>query len=142
GIPNMNVLITIGASSAFIYSLTATLLNLGEGYLFYETAATIITLVFLGNYLEDASIQSTQRALKALIKSQKLMAHMIAFDEHHNEIIFPIENTHLKSGDLLLIKTGEQVPADCKILWGEAYVNEALLTGESTPVFKKPKDFI
>src|SRR2546423_6767808 len=81
-IPNMNVLITIGASSAFIYSLTATLLNLGEGYLFYETAATIITLVFLGNYLEDASIQSTQRALKALIKSQKLMAHMIAFDEH------------------------------------------------------------
>ncbi|HWJ29598.1 MAG TPA: cation transporter, partial [Flavisolibacter sp.] len=73
GIPNMNVLITIGALAAFIYSLTGTILNLGTAYLFYETSATIITLVFLGNYLEDASVQSTQRSLKALVKSQKVM---------------------------------------------------------------------
>lgn len=142
GVPNMNVLISIGATSAFIYSLTGTIFSLGEDFLFYETAATIITLVFLGNYLEDASVQSTQRSLKALVKSQKIMANMIAFDHEHKELIFPVENTQLKSGDLLLIKTGEQVPADCKILWGEAHVNESLLTGESIPVHKKQKDTI
>ncbi|MFL5741455.1 MAG: heavy metal translocating P-type ATPase [Flavisolibacter sp.] len=142
GVPNMNVLITIGALSAFLYSVAGILMQLGPEYIFFETTATIITLVFLGNYLEDASVQSTQKALKALVKSQKIMAHMIAFDEDHKEIIFPIESTQLKSGDLLLIRTGEQVPADCKVLWGEAHVSEALLTGESIPVFKKQKDFI
>src|SRR5215204_1192495 len=141
-LPNMNVLITIGSASAFIYSLIGTLWNLGEAYLFYETSATIITLVFLGNYLEDASIQSTQRSLKALVKSQKVMANMIAFDGDHKEVILPIENTQLKVGDLILIKTGEQVPADCKILWGEAHVNEAILTGESVPLHKNQKDHI
>ncbi|MBD0351733.1 MAG: cation-translocating P-type ATPase, partial [Flavisolibacter sp.] len=140
GMPNMNVLITIGSASAFIYSLTGTLLNLGTDYLFYETAATIITLVFLGEYLEDASVKSTQRALKALVRSQKVMANMIAFDDKHQEVIFPIENTQLKIGDLVLIKTGEQVPADCKILWGDVQVNESLITGESTPVEKSKKD--
>ncbi|HEX2606260.1 MAG TPA: cation-translocating P-type ATPase [Flavisolibacter sp.] len=139
-VPNMNVLITIGAASAFLYSLAGTLMNLGEGYLYYESAATIITLVFLGNYLEDASVQSTQKALKALVRSQKVMANMIAFDHEHKELIFPIENTQLKTGDLVLIRTGEQVPADCKILWGEAEVNEALLTGESIPVHRKQKE--
>jgi len=65
---------------------------------------------------------------------------MIAFDEHHQELIFPIENTQLRSGDLILIKSGEQVPADCKILTGEATVNESIITGESLPVTKKGKD--
>jgi P-type Cu+ transporter len=140
GMPNMNVLIAIGSTAAFLYSLAGTLLNLGGEYLFYETAAAIITLVFLGNYLEDASIHSTQRALNSLAKSQKVMANIIAFDEHHQELIFPIENTQLRSGDLVLIKSGEQVPADCKILWGNATVNEAILTGESLPLEKKSKD--
>jgi len=138
--PNMNVLVAIGATAAFVYSLTGTLIGQGQQYLFYETTATIITLVFLGNYLEDASIESTQRALNKLAKSQKVMANMIAFDEEHKEIIFPIENTQLRNGDLVLIKSGEQVPADCKILWGEATVNEAIITGESLPVTKKQKD--
>jgi P-type Cu+ transporter len=142
GIPNMNVLITVGALSAFVYSLIGAILGLGDDYLFFETAATIITLVFLGEYLEHASIESTQRSLKALAKSQKVMANMIAFDDKYQEIIFPIENTQLKVGDLVQINTGEQVPADCKILWGEAQMNEALLTGESTPVAKKAKDAI
>ena len=142
GIPNMNVLITIGASAAFIYSLTGTLMGWGDEYLFYETAATIITLVFMGEYLEDASIRSTQRALKTLVKSQKVMANMIAFDDQHQELVFPVENTQLKTGDLILIKTGEQVPADCKILWGDVMVNEALLTGESIPVSKTKKDHL
>lgn len=138
--PNMNVLVAIGATAAFVYSLTGALLNLGSGYLFFETTASIITLVFLGNFLEDASIQSTQRALNALAKSQKVMANMIAFDEHHQEIIFPIENTQLRSGDLILIKSGEQVPADCKILSGDATINESIITGESLPITKKGKD--
>jgi P-type Cu+ transporter len=140
GLPNMNVLIAIGATAAFIYSLAGTVFNLGENYLFYETAAAIITLVFLGNYLEDKSIRSTQSALNSLAKSQKVMANMIAFDEEHRELIFPIENTQLKHGDLILIKSGEQVPADCKILWGDASVNEAIITGESLPLDKKAKD--
>ena len=140
GIPNMNVLITIGATAAFVYSLAGTLLGLGENYLFYETAAAIITLVFFGNYLEDISVQSTQRALNKLARVQKVMANMIAFDEHHQEIIFPVESMQLRSGDLILIKSGEQVPADCKILWGDASVNESIITGESLPVSKKAKD--
>jgi len=140
GMPNMNVLVALGAAAAFIYSLTGTLLHLGEGYLFYETAATIITLVFLGNYLEDASVQSTQRALQALVKSQKVMANMIAFDGDHQEVVLPLENTQLKVGDLILIRSGEQVPIDCKILWGEAQVNESILTGESLPLHKQAKD--
>jgi len=142
GIPNMNVLITVGALAAFVYSLTGAIMGLGDNYLFFETAATIITLVFFGEYLEHASIQSTQRSLKALAKSQKVMANMIAFDHDHQELIFPIENTQLKVGDLVQINTGEQVPADCKILWGEGELNEALLTGESAAIHKKAKDFI
>ena len=140
--PNMNVLIAIGATAAFGYSLIGTLMGEGEKYLFYETAATIITLVFLGNYLEEASMKSTQRALKSLVKSQKVMANMIAFDENHQEVILPIENTQLKVGDLVLVRSGEQVPIDSKILWGEAHINESLLTGESIPVHKIAKDKI
>jgi Cu+-exporting ATPase len=140
GMPNMNVLIALGATAAFVYSLAGSLLNHGEEYLFYESAAAIITLVFLGNYLEEASMQSTQRALTALAKSQKVVANMIAFDDQHNEHIFPVENEQLKVGDLILIKSGEVVPIDCKILWGEADVNEAIITGESVPVHKIKND--
>jgi P-type Cu+ transporter len=142
GIANMNVLVALGALAAFVYSLTGTILQLGPAYQFYETTASVITLVFLGNYLEEASLQSTQRAVKSLAKSQKVMANMIAFDDQHQEQIFPVENTTLRAGDLLLIKTGEQVPADCKILWGECTVSEAIITGESKPLFKQKKDIL
>jgi Cu+-exporting ATPase len=140
GMPNMNVLIALGATAAFVYSLYGTLIGQAEQYMFYETSAAILTLVFLGNYLEDASLHSTQRALNSLAKSQKVMANMIAYDDHHEEHIFPVENSQLKVGDLILIKSGEQVPMDCKILWGDAHVNEAIVTGESLPVHKYPKD--
>ncbi|MBX9785059.1 MAG: cadmium-translocating P-type ATPase [Chitinophagaceae bacterium] len=140
GMPNMNVLVAVGATAAFVYSLYGTLTGQGEQYMFYETAATIITLVFLGNYLEDASVMQTQRALNSLAKSQKVMANMIAFDDEHKEQIFPVENSVLRTGDLVLIKSGEKVPADCKILWGDATVNESIITGESLPVTKKQKD--
>ncbi len=140
GMPNMNVLIAIGATAAFFYSLYGSLTGQAAEYMFYETAATIITLVFLGNYLEEASIAATQRELNKLAKSQKVMANMIAFDDEHKEQIFQVENTALRVGDLILIKSGEQVPIDAKILWGEAQVNEAIITGESVPVHKRAKD--
>jgi P-type Cu+ transporter len=142
GTANMNVLISIGALASFAYSIVGATLQLGEHYLFFETTASIITLVFFGNYLEEASIQSTQKAIRSLTASQKVMANMIAFDDEHKEQIFPLENIYLKTGDLLLIKNGEQVPADCKILWGDCMVNEAIVTGESLPLVKTKKDFL
>jgi len=140
--PNMNVLIAIGATASFVYSLAGTVFALGENFLFYETTATIITLVFLGNYLEEVSIQSTQRELHKLARSQKVVANMIAYDDQQQENIFPVDNSQLRSGDLILIKTGEQVPADSKILWGEAFVNESIITGESMSIQKRSKDLL
>jgi Cu+-exporting ATPase len=136
----MNVLIALGATAAFFYSLYGSLTGQAAEFMFYETAATIITLVFLGNYMEDASIASTQRALDKLVSSQKVMATMIAFDDEHKEHTFPVENTTLRVGDLILIKSGEQVPIDCKILWGDAHVNESIITGESLPIHKSAKE--
>ncbi len=142
GIANMNVLIAVGALAAFIYSLVGMWQNLGMNFYFFETTASIITLVFLGNYLEEASIQATQKAVKSLTNTQVVIANMVAFDDAHQEQIFPIENIYLKSGDLILIKNGELVPADCKILWGDCMVNEAIVTGESLPLAKTKKDFL
>jgi Cu+-exporting ATPase len=139
-LPNMNVLISLGATAAFAYSVVGTLFHMGEAYLFYETAAGIICLVFLGNFLEDIAVRSTQKALNSLSQSKQVMANMIGFDEMHQEVIFQVKNTVLRSGDLILIKSGEPVPTDCKVLWGEAYVNESIISGESLPVIKKAKD--
>lgn len=139
GMPNMNVLIAIGATAAFVYSLYGALTGQSE-YVFFETAATVITLVFLGNFMEEKTVASTQSQLKKLSESQVVMANMIAYDNDHNENVFPVESTALRTGDLILLKTGEQVPADCKILWGEVSVSEAIITGESVPIAKQSKD--
>jgi Cu+-exporting ATPase len=141
GVPNMNVLIALGATAAFVYSLIGTITG-DSTKIFYETAASIITIVFFGNWLEDWSVEKTQRAIKDLTRRQKVMANMIAYDDQHNENIFPVENSHLKVGDLILIKTGEQVPIDCKVLSGDAEVNEAIISGESIPVFKTKNDIL
>lgn len=140
GIPNMNVLITIGAIASFVYSLYGTFTGQAAEYMFYETTATILTLVFLGNWLEDKSVETTQASLKKLVHSQKTMANMIAYDDQHQEHIFPVESSALKTGDLILIKSGEAVPMDCKILSGEISVDESIVTGESIPVNKTIKD--
>jgi P-type Cu+ transporter len=141
GVPNMNVLIALGATAAFVYSIIG-LVTGDASKIFFETTASILTIVFFGNWLEDVSIEKTQRAIKELTKEQKVMANMIAYDDQHNENIFPVENTHLKVGDLVLIKSGEQVPMDCKILSGEVEVNEAIISGESIPVYKKQGDIL
>lgn len=142
GIPNMNVLIALGATASFVYSLYGTFTNQAAEYLFYETTATIITLVFLGNWLEDKSVETTQTALRKLVIAQQSMANMIAYDDQHQEHIFPVESNTLKVGDLILIKSGEAVPMDCKILSGEISVDESIVTGEFIPVDKKSKDLL
>lgn len=140
GVPNMDVLVSIGSIASFAYSLYGTITGRPEQFMFYETTATIITLVFMGNWLEDKSVQTTQSALKKLAVTQKTMANKIVYDESRQEQIIHIENTQLKVGDTVLIKTGEPVPMDAVITWGEASVNEALLTGESIPVEKNLND--
>jgi Cu+-exporting ATPase len=137
----MNVLIALGATAAFVYSVIG-LVQGDPSKIFFETSASILNIVFFGNWLEDMSIEKTQKAIRELTRNEKVMANMIAYDDQHNENVFPIENTFLKVGDLLLIKTGEQVPMDCKILSGEAEVNEAIITGESVPVLKKQNDIL
>jgi Cu+-exporting ATPase len=96
--------------------------------------------VFLGNWLEDKSVETTQLALQKLVRSQKTMANMIAYDDQHQEHIFPVESTALKVGDLILMNSGDAVPMDCKILSGEVAVDESIVTGEFIPVDKKIKD--
>lgn len=140
GVPNMDVLVSIGSIASFAYSLYGTITGHAEQFMFYETTATIITLVFMGNWLEDKSVQTTQSALKKLAVTQKTMANKIVYDESGQEQTVRIENTQLKVGDGVLIKTGEPVPMDAVITWGEASINEALLTGESIPVEKKQDD--
>lgn len=142
GVSNMNVLITIGASAAFFYSVAGMFQSNPGNYLFFETAATIITIVFFGNWLEDISIARTQKTIKQLTAQQKVMAQMIAYDDQHMEHLFPVDNQSLKVGDLIMIRTGEQVPTDCKVLSGTASVSEALLTGESNPVAKQQGDLL
>jgi len=140
GVPNMDVLVALGSLASFAYSLYGTLTGQAEQFMFYETTATIITLVFMGNWLEDKSIETTQSALKKLAITQKTMANKIVFDENRQEQIVVVEGTALKKGNLVLIKSGEPVPMDCIVTWGEANVNESLLTGESTPVEKTVND--
>jgi hypothetical protein len=128
GIPNMNVLIALGSTAAFLYSTYGLFTHRPEDFLFFETAASILTIVFFGNWMEDFSVARTQREIKKLTRQQKVMANMIAYDDKHQEQVFPVDSASLRVGDLVLIRTGEQVPADCKLLSGDAEVSEALLS--------------
>jgi len=135
GVPNMDVLIFVGSSSAFIYSLIGTVQYLGENYLFYETCATIITLVLLGNVFEKRSVSQTTSAVKDLVKIQQVNATRIVNGE--TEVISARE---VRPGDTLLVNTGDKVPVDGEVLSGEASVDESMLTGESIPVEKAKYD--
>jgi Cu+-exporting ATPase len=135
GIPNMDVLIFIGSSAAFIYSLYGTIQNLGPDYLFYETAATIISLVLLGNVLEKRSVSQTTSAVKDLMKFQEAKANKLVNGE-----IQIINSQEVVQGDTLVINSGDKIPVDGEIIWGEASVNESMLTGESLPVEKSKYD--
>lgn len=135
GVPNMDVLIFVGSSAAFIYSLTGTIANLGPQYQFYETCATIITLVLLGNVFEKRSVTQTTSAVKDLVKFQQVTANRII-----DGTVEVISAKDVRPGDTLIVNQGDKIPVDGDVLSGNASVDEAMLTGESMPVEKEKYD--
>jgi len=135
GVPNMDVLIFVGSTAAFIYSLVGTIENLGEQYQFYETCATIITLVLLGNVFEKRSVKQTTSAVKDLVKIQQVNAIRVI-----NGGTVVISAREVVSGDILLVNQGDKIPVDGDVLSGNASVDESMLTGESLPVEKGKYD--
>lgn len=134
--PNMNVLILIGATAAFIYSLIGFFLyyNATElifKYMFFETTGTIITLVLLGNYIEKISIRKTTNSIEALEKLQPKKAGKIS----GNEVISCLVS-ELKINDLILVKQGDLIPTDGTIISGNGYVDESMISGENMPALK------
>ncbi len=143
GVPNMDVLIFIGSTSAFIYSIFGLISFYGtetvNTYLFFETAATIITLVLLGNLIEQRSVKQTTTAIKQLGMLQPPFAKKIIIKGLEEEIV-KCEAKELQKGDLILINTGDSIPTDGKIQSGKGTFNESMLTGESQPVYKTVGD--
>lgn len=133
GVPNMDVLIFIGSTAAFIYSLIGTFTGT-ETYIFYETAATIITLVLLGNYLEHRAVSQTTSAIGALSALQQQVARRIM----PSGTIVEVPADELQSGDIVRVNSGDVIPADGELTRGAAAINEAAVTGESLPVYKEP----
>ncbi len=135
GFPNMDVLIMIGVIASYGYSLAGMLLGLGNEYLFYETAATIITLVFTGNYLEHRSVRKAGSAIEELSRTQVTRAKKIS-TSNGTETITEIPASEIVSGDRLRVNTGDQIPADGEIADGDLLVDESILTGESLPLHR------
>ncbi len=137
GTTNMDVLILIGSTAAFIYSLVGTFAQLGPDFLFYETAATIITLVLLGNILEHRSVKNTTTALRELSKIQPNTAKLVVYKEGEAESTQEVATKDLLLGDVVLVNSGDAIPADGKVIWGTGSANEAMITGESMPTEKE-----
>ncbi|HNX06430.1 MAG TPA: cation-translocating P-type ATPase [Bacteroidales bacterium] len=135
GVPNMDVLITLGSSAAFFYSLAGTILGLGHDYQFYETTASIITLIFFGNMLEHLSVKKTTSAVDELVKMQVLKAKVITY-KNNSEQITETEVSKIRTGDVLLVNTGDKIAADGEIIWGDGIIDESVVSGESIPVSK------
>lgn len=133
GIPNMDVLISIGFISAYLYSMAGLLFHLGDNYLFFETAASIITFVLFGNVIEHRSVRKTSSAIEELSKLQPATAKLIT-SGIGKESIVEIEASAVAVGDLLLVGTGDRVPADGAIVSGSGAFDESMVTGESFPV--------
>jgi Cu+-exporting ATPase len=137
GVPNMDVLIILGSTAAFAYSLTGTILSLGHDYLFYETTASIITLILLGNLLEHKSVKRTTTAIDELVNLQKTVAKRIIIDDFDNsERIIETDFARIRAGELFLVNTGDIIPVDGEIYHGEGTTDESMITGESMPVDK------
>ncbi len=141
GVPNMDVLVTTGATAAFVYSIIGLVLyqHTGEShnYLFFETSATIITLVLMGNIIEKRSIRQTTSALTELAALQPQLANKISIGKDLQESIETVSAESIRKNDAILVNTGGVVPVDGKIYWGNASLDESALTGESVPVFKE-----
>ncbi len=138
GMPNMNVLIMIGATAAYVYSIIGWVFYSAHAhnYIFFETAASIITLVMTGNWLEERTVKSTTVAIDALAKLQPSMARIVMTDSIGKETVMEIESKFVKTGDVVLVNNGDSVPIDGEIIFGGGYVDERMITGESLPVEK------
>lgn len=139
GIPNMDVLIFTGSSAAFFYSIYGWLINYGtpavHHYLFFETSATIITLVLLGNVLEHKSVKKTTTAIGDLTAIQQV----IAKKEVDGKII-EVNFEDIRVNDILVINSGDKIPTDGIIISGTSYIDESMITGESIPIDKTKGD--
>ena len=134
GLPNMDVLIATGAGAALIYSVWGTWMFWGthqvHDYLFFETGATIITLVLLGTWIEHVAVQKTTTAIADLKAILPTHATRISKDENGFEVSAEILTDQIKKGDILFVRSGENIPADGNIINGKGLFDEAAITGE------------
>ena len=130
--PNMDSLVAIGSGASFIYSIVMTYMipmnSHHVHHLYYESAATVITLVMFGKYLEGRSKLKTKGAITKLME----LAPDVALLEDGTEV----QTETLKPGDVVMVKPGAKIPLDGIVIKGESGVNEAMITGESIPVDK------
>ena len=145
GVPNMDVLIFIGSTSAFAYSLVGTLMNWGTPeaaqYLFFETSATIVTLVLLGNVIEHRSVKQTTTDITELGKLQEGLADRVVKHDGH-EHIDRVPFNQLKVDDLVMVKSGDSIPSDGVLVKGELQLDESMVTGESLPVTRRVEEML
>lgn len=133
--PGMMTLIALAITVAYVYSSSVVILKVQGHELFWELA-TLIVIMLLGHWIEMRSVLGASRALEELVKIMPAEAHLL--DEKGN--IHDVPVSQLKSGNIVLIKPGEKVPADGIIIKGSSAVDESMLTGESVPVEKHIKD--
>jgi len=136
GAANMDVLIALGSSAAYFYSLPIVFGWL-EGHVYLETAAVIITLIRLGKFLEARAKGQTSEALKKLMGLQAKQARVIRNGE---ELEVPVDG--VLAGDVVIVRPGEKIPVDGVVIEGRSAVDESMLTGESLPVAKGPGDAV
>ena len=129
---NMDVLIALGSSAAYFYSLPITLGLLG-GHVYFETAAVIITLIKLGKFLEARAKGRTSEAIKKLMGLRAKTARVI-----RDGVEAEIAVDDVRVGDVVIVRPGEKIPVDGVVVEGRSSVDESMLTGESLPVEKKP----
>ncbi|GAB5552898.1 MAG: heavy metal translocating P-type ATPase [Saprospiraceae bacterium] len=127
--PGMMTLIAVAISAAYLYS-SAVVFGL-EGKTFFWELATLIVVMLLGHWLEMRSVLGASKALEALAALMPDEAHLV-----HDDHVKKVKVSELKTGNIILIKPGEKVPADGIIIEGESDLNESMLTGESKPVSK------
>jgi Cu+-exporting ATPase len=136
GSANMDVLIAMGSSAAYFYSI-AVLVGFIPGHVYFETSAMIITLIRLGKYLEARAKGRTSEAIKKLMGLRVKTAHIIRQSE---ELEIPVEDVQV--GDIVIVRPGEKIPVDGVVVEGRSAVDESMLTGESLPVEKGPGDHV
>lgn len=128
---NMDVLVALGTSMAYLFSAAVTLLALDQ-HVYFEASAAIITLVLLGKLMETRAKSRTSAAIEALVRLQPRTARI----ERDGEIV-EVDAGTLKVGDIFMVRPGEHLPVDGVVIEGASSVNEAMLTGESLPVAKQ-----